>query len=67
MGKNLTNRRKSRVRTISLYQYFKQLNLDAKYTHKSELIMEAEQNEEAMLKAKYEKVWFYQRKKYYKY
>lgn len=41
--------------------------LDAKYTHKSELIMEAEQNEEAMLRAKYEKVCFYPRKKYYKY
>ena len=36
--------------------------LDAKYTHESELIMEAEQNEETVIRMKHEKVSFYLRK-----
>lgn len=41
--------------------------LEARFTHKSEQNIEAEQKEEAMIRAKYEKVRFYPRKKYYKY
>ncbi len=66
-------RKEEKVCGSSKKECYRQLSLanirklDAKYTHESELIMETEQNEEAMIRAKYEKVRFNPRKKYYKY
>ena len=55
-------RKKEKAFGLSKRKCYRQLSLadirelDAKYTHESELIMEAEQNEETMIRMKHEKV-----------